>query len=636
MSKEQRRFTVDPAIIFDVIKRQAGSFEKAVLEGVTNAVDAGATRCDIELTTKTFSISDNGNGFRSAQEIYDFFEVFGKPHPENDGKIGKFRMGRGQLFSYGKTRWSSSTFVMDVDIEGRGLDYDLYENQPHFPGCKIEGTYYKPLSPMVFTGTAEEIRSHVRYSDITVTVNGNQINTPAKDESWDVETDSFWLKWTKTPGVEVWNRGFFVCRMTEAMFGSVGAVLVSKKSMALNFPRNDVMKQLCEVWKEASAVLRKRAADKMGKKQAQRFTDEDRKYLLRQFVVGEAVPDDMMESKIIKVWPKGAISVSNLLSNTLPIVAMKMGDERACDIAASANRALILDEDALAAGGVVSSKEFVQRIGKRLSAGQQRYVLPRILALCTADVRGLIADLDKGFTTIADKDLRPRERTMLSVAREINKQVHYAVWAYLNRGTRGSFPIRKLGIGKAEGAIAWTNGLSTVTIDRRAFTRMTLTLGGLNQLTNVILHEYIHDEASHATHVHDDVFHKMYHDVSTSYEFTLALQSGLVAVAKLAAAANQSRTLSRPVSTSSSMGWRSPRRSTRATMKASCRIQSPMQRAAIGMNRSLAYRQRHRKAMPGQGVAAGKLLIPNSPSASKRRSPPPSMGEGARSPERLM
>lgn len=536
MSKEQRRFTVDPAIIFDVIKRQAGSFEKAVLEGVTNAVDAGATRCDIELTTKTFSISDNGNGFRSAQEIYDFFEVFGKPHPENDGKIGKFRMGRGQLFSYGKTRWSSSTFVMDVDIEGRGLDYDLYENQPHFPGCKIEGTYYKPLSPMVFTGTAEEIRSHVRYSDITVTVNGNQINTPAKDESWDVETDSFWLKWTKTPGVEVWNRGFFVCRMTEAMFGSVGAVLVSKKSMALNFPRNDVMKQLCEVWKEASAVLRKRAADKMGKKQAQRFTDEDRKYLLRQFVVGEAVPDDMMESKIIKVWPKGAISVSNLLSNTLPIVAMKMGDERACDIAASANRALILDEDALAAGGVVSSKEFVQRIGKRLSAGQQRYVLPRILALCTADVRGLIADLDKGFTTIADKDLRPRERTMLSVAREINKQVHYAVWAYLNRGTRGSFPIRKLGIGKAEGAIAWTNGLSTVTIDRRAFTRMTLTLGGLNQLTNVILHEYIHDEASHATHVHDDVFHKMYHDVSTSYEFTLALQSGLVAVAKLAAA----------------------------------------------------------------------------------------------------
>lgn len=48
---ETRRFGMAPELLLDVIKRQAGTPAKAVLELVMNAVDAGATRCEVTLTT---------------------------------------------------------------------------------------------------------------------------------------------------------------------------------------------------------------------------------------------------------------------------------------------------------------------------------------------------------------------------------------------------------------------------------------------------------------------------------------------------------------------------------------------------------------------------------------------------------
>jgi hypothetical protein len=47
---ETRAFQIDHnKLLLDVIRRQAGTLSKAILEGVMNAVDAGATRCDISI-----------------------------------------------------------------------------------------------------------------------------------------------------------------------------------------------------------------------------------------------------------------------------------------------------------------------------------------------------------------------------------------------------------------------------------------------------------------------------------------------------------------------------------------------------------------------------------------------------------
>jgi hypothetical protein len=122
---EQRQLTVHPAILYSIIKSQAGSLSKALLEAVMNAVDAGATKCSIKLDSSSFEVKDNGKGFSSRQEILDFFETFGTPHTEGDARYGKFRMGRGQMFSFGINTWQTGHFTMVVDIKGKGLDYSL-------------------------------------------------------------------------------------------------------------------------------------------------------------------------------------------------------------------------------------------------------------------------------------------------------------------------------------------------------------------------------------------------------------------------------------------------------------------------------------------------------------------------------
>ena len=90
---ERREFRMDPALLWSVIESQAGSAEKALLEAIMNAVDAGATRCDITLSETGYSVQDDGGGFKSRDDIEQFFETFGTPHKDGDGAVyGTYRM----------------------------------------------------------------------------------------------------------------------------------------------------------------------------------------------------------------------------------------------------------------------------------------------------------------------------------------------------------------------------------------------------------------------------------------------------------------------------------------------------------------------------------------------------------------
>lgn len=81
---ENRSFRMHPALLWSVIQSQAGTPEKALLEAVMNAVDAGATFCEVKVDELGYSVRDDGRGFQSRNEIEDFFETFGTPHKEGD------------------------------------------------------------------------------------------------------------------------------------------------------------------------------------------------------------------------------------------------------------------------------------------------------------------------------------------------------------------------------------------------------------------------------------------------------------------------------------------------------------------------------------------------------------------------
>lgn len=42
--------------------------------------------------------------------------MFGAPHEEGDATYGKFRIGRGQVFNYAITTWTSNNYQLKVDI----------------------------------------------------------------------------------------------------------------------------------------------------------------------------------------------------------------------------------------------------------------------------------------------------------------------------------------------------------------------------------------------------------------------------------------------------------------------------------------------------------------------------------------
>ena len=196
---ERREFQMDKNLLVDVIKRQAGSLQKAVLEGVMNSIEAGATAktggVQVTLDAKQLIISDGGRGFRNRQEIEDWFETFGKPHEESEGKKwAQFRMGRGQLMAFGRNLWNSNKFQMDVDIDNKGLGYDLSEVKP-VKGCRVQVDLYNPLDDSEIWSTSREIERAVKYVEIPVFVNGKQVNTPASEAKWDkTSTDEAFFK----------------------------------------------------------------------------------------------------------------------------------------------------------------------------------------------------------------------------------------------------------------------------------------------------------------------------------------------------------------------------------------------------------------------------------------------------------
>ena len=109
---QKREFRLDKHAITTFIQAQAGSLEKALLEAVANAIDAGASKVEVNVSPTHVSIIDDGRGFVSVEEIDKFFDTFGFDHSQLDRKVGRFGVGRGQLFHFGKNLWTTHGHTM--------------------------------------------------------------------------------------------------------------------------------------------------------------------------------------------------------------------------------------------------------------------------------------------------------------------------------------------------------------------------------------------------------------------------------------------------------------------------------------------------------------------------------------------
>lgn len=502
---ETRRFGMNPKLLLDVIKRQAGTLAKAVLEGVMNSIDAKCTVCHITLEAGRVVVEDDGTGITERGQIEQFFETFGTPHTEAEGKrYGTFRMGRGQMFAYGRNAWRTGPFAMDVDIKRKGLDYELTEGLADARGCSIQIHLYDPLLPSDLAETERLVKHLVKYAPGEVTLNGKRINIDPAAETWEIETDEAYIKLSRGKGtLSVYNLGVHVNDYYSGRFG-IGGVVVTKQQLEVNFARNDVQ-STCRVWRKIKPLIDQRAQSKMAKKTV--HNDAERQRLADLICQGE-YPEGAKDLKLFTAADGRHYSADQLATKASDYnrkLAVAPPGNRAAIRAFEQKLAFVLSQETRERFGDKTAEELV-RVVEDISGGQYHHYRkhqPDWKLYEVVDWQSLQATINEQYDLLAEADLSVIEKVWLDVARCGFRTLS------CNDYEDGS---RKVAVGESEVADAWTDGLTYVALSRRFLRSMSMTAAGVTRVAMTLLHVACHDAPDTGEHEHGPEFYERFHE----------------------------------------------------------------------------------------------------------------------------
>jgi hypothetical protein len=482
---ETRGFKVHPSLLYDVICRQAGTLAKAALEGVMNSADAGATRCDIVLDEKALSVSDDGKGFTSRREVEDFFEVFGRPHgPEEKKTFGTFRMGRGQLFAFGRNEWVTGRFRMLVDVKGKGLDYELHESergQPR-PGCAVAVDLYAPLLPSEVAETERQLEHWCRYAPLAVTFNGRRVSRDPSAEKWDEVTEDACWRFTRGGPLAVYNLGIHVADLGNYRYGT-GGVVVSKKQLKVNFARNDIQSD-CPVFRRIAAKVNQQAtARNLG---SQSLDEAARTRLAHQARDGELPYQTFRKLKLLT-----AVTGRQHALEHVRVHRFTEAPE-GCPRGDKVHRL---------GGTFVLSDETARRFRSADPASFVAWLAgysgkPLTFVPFEEASRGLSGR----YVVLDPKQCTPTERVWLRLCEDARLLTDRGLYRW------------RFAVGESDTADGWTDGKSFVAVSRAFLRKQKFDAGGVTALGLLLLHELCHDEADMGAHPHDQDFYERFHD----------------------------------------------------------------------------------------------------------------------------
>lgn len=521
---ERRTLKMHPRLLWDVIHRQAGTLSKAILEGVMNVVDAGGTRCEITLDRQSFSIVDDGKGFKDMSEIENFFETFGYPHNENDATYGRFRMGRGQVFSFGSSEWRSNQFKMLVDLrpmkDEKGNDfalgYDFSDGNPQVDGCTIKVDLYDKLTPSEFDNTVREIGDYVKFVSIPVTLNGKVISVDPKTQEWDVETDQFYVKKRSSGSLDVYNQGVLVSKYSSYRFGASGLV-VSKVPVDVNFARNDVT-STCPVFKKIKKFLND---DAVVESRRAPLNDSQRENFIHRLIARELTISEIGDARIITdvTGSHHPITVFRNLSRFSNRLSIAERSDRIGDIAQQRKLAFFVTTETADRFGAKTPGELISVLQEIFTQNN----FSRINA--TGVERDTFLDeISSNHEPLKDSELNKAERIALKSIRAAYKTLVQAGYLHDRRNATNEFSRvthyhqigRKISVGVSDTAQAWTNGTTDIWINRDCLRWVRDGMDGMIRISGLLLHEQLHEGPSTGTHDHGVEFYERYHNITIS------------------------------------------------------------------------------------------------------------------------
>lgn len=502
---EEHEFKMHDRLLIDVIRRQAGTLHKAVLEGVMNACDAGATDIYIKLTGDKLVIGDNGSGITERQILVKYWSTFGQPPDETEKKTyGYFRMGRGQLFAFGKNVWETGPFKMSVDIVNNGLKYDLDEYPlPQTHGCHIEIDLYNKLLPTDIAQMQRELEVSVKYVPAKVKFNGKEITMPTDKVKWEHVTDEAYVKLRDSGNLFVYNLGVLVCSHPGHVFGCGGEV-VSRQQLKVNFARNEVMSD-CPVWKKIRPLVNKKAKERVNKQPA--MTDAARQHIADLIIAGDESVNGF-KSRILTDVTGRHWSLSQLRPNEWAdtITVAPTGDRRG-DKLMQHKLGFVFSQETLDRFRVETTEALLELLKPYDEASTIERFQP-------IDFSKLSAGINERYDLIPEREWTAVEQAIIETCRyNLSHLLHHL--AQLEKDPELTFEThRLLKVGLSSCADGWTDGDSYIAISREYIARTGCALGAWASYACLLIHEFCHDESDQGSHIHSPEFYEKYHNWS--------------------------------------------------------------------------------------------------------------------------
>lgn len=484
-----------------------------------NSVDAGATRCEITLTDTTAQIADDGRGFRSKEEIYQWFEVFGAPQTE-EKTYGRFRIGRGQLFAFGKNRWTTKSFVMEVDFKNRGDQYDLRENPQAASGCTILVEFYDKLYPSQVVQTEQDLKLWCRWMPIEVTLNGMRLSHAPGEFDWTEETPEAYVELDERPSLEVYNLGAHVKSFPKYQFG-VGGEVVSKQQLQTNFARNDIMSD-CAVWKKIMPLVDQKARERITRSK-KGLDDAQRQRLARQ-AVNDALEYSEWRCLPIFTAATGRNYKAVELDNIHHKITVAPKGSRLGDMVHRQGLAFVLAKETLDRFAMGSLRELVDWLKRK-----SKYSYREFDHLVVVDFDQITQGMDLSYEILAAEKLTLNERIWVDLIRTVKSHLRLCdepdlAWRggeddytdfYARRDRRSM--AREILVGVSQGANGWTDAASYIALNRAFLKRHALDLKGFVGVGRLLLHEACHREPDLEDHDHDQSFYELFHDSAEEF-----------------------------------------------------------------------------------------------------------------------
>lgn len=498
------QFDLHPNLLYSVILRQAGSLDKAVTEGVMNAIEADATAIHITAEDDVISISDNGRGFTSLDEINRVFKVFGQPHTEEEMQrktYAQFRIGRGQMFAFGRNIWRTGPFEMDVNIKERGSVFRQKTNLDPVTGCVITIHLYERIlfGYASMTQFRDTVQQQIEFVKVPVYFNGELLSRDPAKCKWDAVDENAYYSFGVGSGLNIYNLGIFV-RARSFYDVGVNGIVVSRKQLKVNFARNDVMLD-CPVYKQISEVVKKKRAS--GRTKKKKLTDAERIATLKEVRTG-AISIFSVDS--MRLFPDvNGRFVSFLQVRCEKVWTAASTDSDTADFLQRTGTALVLDSAWLFNLGYRGD---LGEFFKWLTPANDRNdeidaeLVDRVTKAYVS-IERLSKKIDVKYLLIPQADWRPSEHLIVGAITEI---------AHRLRGVKAQRSIVVGDTAENDTTLAWTDGETYIAFARSFLESIRDSAGIFRsyRLLDVLLHEYAHDDSTMHTHHHGpDFFQRM-------------------------------------------------------------------------------------------------------------------------------